>query len=154
MEPRDYESWLAAGGSTAQPMTASGAELFQSLACSTCHRVDGDARLAQGPNLVGVFGHQQKLVDGRTIVADEAYIRESILNPQAKIVAGWPPVMPTYQGQVTEEQLNELISYVRSLADGSPEGGGGSNQAGDTAGGMTDAPTPQTAGPVESKSES
>ncbi len=157
LEPREYEAWLAAGGNTAQPMVASGADLFQSLACSTCHRVDGDARLAQGPNLVGVFGHQQKLADGRTIVADEAYVRESILNPQAKIVAGWQPVMPTYQGQVTEEQLNELISYVQSLGDadaGSPAGGGGSNQAGDTAGGMTDAQTPQTAGPAQSKSES
>ncbi|HEX2643207.1 MAG TPA: cytochrome c oxidase subunit II [Thermoanaerobaculia bacterium] len=149
MEQGDYESWLAAGGNTAQPMTASGADLFQSLACSTCHRVQGDQRLAQAPNLVGIFGRQQKLSDGRTVIADESYIRESILNPQAKIVAGWQPLMPTFQGQVTEEQLSQLIAYVKSLSgDGGGAAGGGSNQAGDTAGGQTDAQTPQTAGPA------
>jgi cytochrome c oxidase subunit II len=56
-----------------------------------------------------------KLADGRTVVADDNYVRESILNPTAKVVAGWDPVMPTFQGQVTEEQLSQLIAYVRSL---------------------------------------
>jgi cytochrome c oxidase subunit 2 len=66
--------------------------------------------------LTGIFGKQVELQDGRTVLADEAYIRESIVNPQAKIVAGFQPLMPTFQGLVSEEQLLQLISYVRSLS--------------------------------------
>jgi cytochrome c oxidase subunit 2 len=122
MEPKDYEQWLA-GGPAAQSMVASGASLFQSLACNTCHRPSA-GMTQRGPALEGVYGRAVKLVDGRTLTADDAYIRESILNPQAKIVAGWTPVMPTFQGQITEEQLLSLLSYVRSLGGGGPEAGG------------------------------
>ncbi|MFY9821144.1 MAG: cytochrome c oxidase subunit II [Thermoanaerobaculia bacterium] len=113
MEPRDYENWLAGG--TAKSMVATGADLFQSLACVTCHRAGDTGRLARGPALEGVYGSQVKLADGRTVTADDDYIRESILNPTAKVVAGFDPVMPTFQGQVSEEQLSQLIAYVRSL---------------------------------------
>jgi cytochrome c oxidase subunit 2 len=65
---------------------------------------------------MGLFGKTVQLEDGRSVVADENYIRESILNPQAKIVAGFKPIMPTFQGQVTEESLGALVSYVKSLA--------------------------------------
>jgi len=128
MEPQDYENWLA-GGATGKSMVASGAELFQSLACVTCHRAGnaGDTgRVARGPALEGLYNRQVKLADGRTIIADDNYIRESILTPTAKIVAGWEPVMPTFQGQVSEEQLTELIAYIRSLgpAGSAPAGGG------------------------------
>jgi cytochrome c oxidase subunit 2 len=114
MEPRDYETWLA-GGTAGKSMVASGADLFQSLACVTCHRPGESGRIARGPALEGVYGSQVKLADGRTVTADDDYVRESILNPTAKIVAGWEPVMPTFQGQVSEEQLSQLIAYVRSL---------------------------------------
>ncbi|HEX4963855.1 MAG TPA: cytochrome c oxidase subunit II [Thermoanaerobaculia bacterium] len=121
MEPRDYEAWLA-GGAAGKSMVASGGDLFQSLACVTCHRAGDTGRLARGPALEGVYGHTVKLADGRTLTADDDYLRESILNPSAKVVAGWEPVMPTFQGQVTEEQLSQLIAYVRSLGSASPAG--------------------------------
>jgi cytochrome c oxidase subunit II len=150
MEPRDYESWLA-GGTAGKSMVASGGDLFQSLACVTCHRAGASGRLARGPALEGVYGNQVKLADGRTVIADDNYVRESILNPTAKLVAGWDPVMPTFQGQVTEEQLSQLLAYVRSLgpAGSAPAGGTGGPNAGptDTAGGRTDSNQPQTAGP-------
>src|SRR4029077_12759296 len=81
----------------------------------------------RGPNLQGTYGKQVLLEDGRTVVADDNYVRESILNPTAKIVAGFKPVMPTFQGLVTDEQLNALVAYVKSLGGQSP--GGTQNQA-------------------------
>jgi cytochrome c oxidase subunit 2 len=83
------------------------------LGCATCHRSDTQGR---GPNLAGIFGKQVLLNDGRVVVVDENYIRESILNPQAKVVAGFKSIMPTFQGQVTEESLGALVSYVKSLS--------------------------------------
>ncbi len=90
-----------------------GEKLFTELGCVTCHRSDTQGR---GPNLVGVFGKPALLEDGRTVIADENYVRESILEPAAKIVKGFKPVMPTFQGQVSDEQLNALVEYVKSLA--------------------------------------
>jgi cytochrome c oxidase subunit 2 len=122
MEPEQYEAWLA-GGPAGKSMVASGADLFQSLACYTCHRPSpGGAAptTARAPRLEGLYGSQVHLFDGNTLTADDNYLRESILNPAAKIVAGWQPIMPTYQGQVTEEQLAQLVAYVRSL--GAAEG--------------------------------
>jgi len=112
MEPTAYQAWLANGGAMGT-MAANGKELFTQLGCATCHRSDTQGR---GPNLVGVFGKPVQLDDGRTVMADENYVRESILNPQAKVVAGFKPIMPTFQGQVTEESLGALVSYVKSLA--------------------------------------
>jgi cytochrome c oxidase subunit II len=152
LEPREYENWLA-GATTGQTMAESGAALFNSLACVTCHRTAEDApagALVRGPSLEGVYGNQVKLADGRTVIADDEYLRESILNPQAKLVAGWDPVMPTFQGQLTEEQLSQLIAYVRSLGGTGSAAAGGTggpaSGAADTAGGEMDAPTPQTPG--------
>ena len=112
MEPQDFQAWLAGGRGSESPVAA-GEKLFSDLACNTCHRSDTQGR---GPMLTGIFGKQVELQDGRTVLADEAYIRESIVNPQAKIVAGFQPLMPTFQGLVSEEQLLQLISYVRSLS--------------------------------------
>ena len=110
MEPRDYEAWMGGGGS--QPLAVTGEELFSELGCVTCHRSDTQGR---GPNLVGIYGKPVLLEDGRTITADENYIRESILQPTAKIVNGFKPIMPTFQGQISDEQLNALVAYVKSL---------------------------------------
>jgi cytochrome c oxidase subunit 2 len=112
MQPAEYETWIGGGKAEDSPVAA-GAKLFQDLTCITCHRSGSQGR---GPVLNNVFGHEVQLQDGAKVVADEAYIRESILNPQAKIVSGFQPVMPTFQGLVTEEQLLELIAYVRSLS--------------------------------------
>jgi cytochrome c oxidase subunit 2 len=113
MEPKEYENWLAGGGATGT-MAEQGGRLFSQLGCSSCHLFTAGGRC---PNLMNVFGNKQQLSDGSTVIADEAYIRESILNPNAKIVYGYKPdIMPTFQGEVNEEQLLQLIAYIKSLS--------------------------------------
>ena len=112
MEPAQYEAWLA-GGATSGSLASNGQSIFQQLGCPTCHRSDVQGR---GPNLVGVFGKPVLLEDGRTVVADENYVRESILSPSAKVVNGFKPIMPVFQGLVSEEQLSALVAYVKSLS--------------------------------------
>jgi len=112
MEPRDYENWLS-GGTSSGSLSDNGQKLFQSLACANCHKADGSGRC---PTLVGLFGKNVQLTGGGIVKADEAYIRESILQPTAKVVAGYQPIMPTFQGLVTEEEVLQLIEYVKSLA--------------------------------------
>jgi len=112
MEPSDFQAWLGGGAASDSPVAA-GEKLFTSLACITCHTEGSGAR---GPVLTGLVGTEVELADGRTVVADDAYLRESIVNPQAKVVAGFQPIMPTFQGLVTEEQLLQLIAYVKSLS--------------------------------------
>jgi cytochrome c oxidase subunit 2 len=111
MEPEAYQVWLAGGPAPESPV-ALGEKLFTDLNCVTCHRPDSAGR---GPVLNGIFGRPVRLASGESVVADEDYVRESILNPAARVVAGYQPVMPTYQGQVTEEQLLALVAYVGSL---------------------------------------
>jgi cytochrome c oxidase subunit 2 len=112
MEPAQYQAWLTGGGVTGS-LADSGQAIFQQLGCSTCHRSDTQGR---GPNLIGVFGKPVQLEDGRSVLADENYVRESILSPTAKVVAGFKPIMPTFQGIVSEEQLTALVAYVKSLS--------------------------------------
>ena len=112
MEPAQYEAWLS-GGTAGAPLAEPDKNLFTQLGCSTCHRFDTQGR---GPNLASVFGKQVLLEDGRTVVADENYVRESILNPGSKIVSGFKPIMPTFQGLVSDDQLNALVAYVKSLS--------------------------------------
>ena len=112
MEPAAFQAWLSSNSGAAGSLAANGQQLFQQLGCSTCHRFDTQGR---GPNLVGIFGKPVLLDDGRTVTADENYIRESILNPGAKIVAGFKPIMPSFQGQVSEENLAALVAYIKSL---------------------------------------
>jgi cytochrome c oxidase subunit II len=112
MEPQDYQAWLS-GGATTGSLAENGRKLFEDLACANCHKPDGSGRC---PSLVGVYGSTVPLAGGGSVRADEAYIRESILNPQAKIVAGFQPIMPTFQGLVTEEGVLQLIEYVKSLS--------------------------------------
>jgi cytochrome c oxidase subunit II len=110
--PRDeYQAWLS-GGTLGKPPVQHGQELFASMACNTCH-MNGEG--SRGPDLHGLFGSDVQLATGRTIQVDDAYLRESILAPTAKIVAGFEPLMPTYQGQLTEEQISSLIAYIKSL---------------------------------------
>lgn len=106
----DYGRWLSSG--TSQGGLASvGLQLFQSLGCSSCHTGRSDARC---PKLEGLFGTEVLLDDGRSVVADEAYLRESILDPKAKIVSGFQPIMPVFRGQVSEDDLIRLIAYLKS----------------------------------------
>lgn len=112
MDPSAYQAWLTANGGTTNALSSSGQQMFSQMGCGTCHRSDTQGR---GPMLAGLFGKPVALDDGRTVVADENYIRESILNPAAKVAAGFKPIMPTYQGQVSEENLAALVEYVKSL---------------------------------------
>src|SRR3984957_16839315 len=116
-EPSEYERWLA-GGAAAESMEQAGEKVFQSSGCSTCHVADGTGL---GPSLLGVYGQPVKLVGGETVTADDGYIRESILMPKAKIVLGYTPIMPTFQGQLTEEQLTNVIAYIRALGKSQPK---------------------------------
>jgi cytochrome c oxidase subunit 2 len=111
LPPAQYETWMN-GGSTG-PLSATGEKIFAELGCATCHRGDTEGR---GPNLRGVFGKPVQLEDGRTVTADENYLRECILDPGAKRVKGFQPIMPTFQGLVSEEQVNALVAYIKSIA--------------------------------------
>jgi cytochrome c oxidase subunit 2 len=111
MEADEYQEWLS-GGASEGSLASAGEKLFADLACSTCHRPESSGR---GPVLNGLFGTTVDTAAGETVVVDEAYIRESILNPSAKVQAGYQPIMPTFQGVVNEEGLLELIEYVKSL---------------------------------------
>jgi cytochrome c oxidase subunit 2 len=113
MEPADYQAWLS-GGAGGGTMAENGAKMFANLSCNTCHLENGQGR---GPVLKGLYGKQVLLSGGGTVTMDDAYIRESILTPHAKVVAGFQPIMPTFQGLVTEEQLLQLIAYIKSLTD-------------------------------------
>jgi len=112
MEPSDYQTWLS-GGAPEGSLAANGEKLFADLACNTCHRPDSRGR---GPVLEGLFGKTVQLQSGETVTVDESYLRESILQPSAKVTAGYQPVMPAFQGQVSEEGLLALIEYIKSLS--------------------------------------
>jgi cytochrome c oxidase subunit 2 len=114
MEPADYEAWLQ-GSPANEPPAVTGKRLFEELRCAACH--SPEVPPVRCPPLVNVFGHDVVLRDGQTVTADEAYLRESILRPNAKIVKGYEPLMPTFDGQVNEEQLMHLIAYIKSLSN-------------------------------------
>ncbi|HEY6333370.1 MAG TPA: cytochrome c oxidase subunit II [Blastocatellia bacterium] len=118
MEPADYEAWLS-GGATEGSLASNGQKLFQQLGCSTCHLSNGQGR---GPRLEGIYGKPVLLNNGETLTVDDNYLRTCILDPKANVPAGFQPIMPTFQGIVNEEQLLELVAYIRSLGAG--EGAG------------------------------
>jgi cytochrome c oxidase subunit 2 len=116
-EPDEYERWLA-GGAPGESMEQAGEKVFQASGCPTCHLADGTGL---GPSLLGVYGNPVKLTTGETVTADDAYMRESILLPKAKVVLGYSPIMPSFQGQLTEEQLNNMTAYLRALGKAQPK---------------------------------
>jgi cytochrome c oxidase subunit 2 len=111
MEPAEYQAWLT-GGVTGGSLSQRGEQLFNDLSCTTCHRNDGSGR---GPSLANKFGQPQQLTDGSSVTVDEAYLRESILTPQRKVAAGYTPLMPTFQGLLSEESVIALVEYVKTL---------------------------------------
>lgn len=113
MEPAAFQAWLA-GAEGVVPVAASGEQVFAQQGCVTCHRAGAGAR---GPVLANLFGTAVQLASGGTVVADETYLRESIVNPQAKVVRGFQPIMPTYQGLIGEEDLMRLVAYLKSLKE-------------------------------------
>ena len=113
MEQRDFDNWLA-GNESGQTPVQQGKDLFENkLGCASCHAGGADQR---GAKLENIFGHDVKLVGGETVKVTDEYIRNSILNPSSQIVEGYQPIMPTFKGQVTEEQLVSLVAYIKSLS--------------------------------------
>jgi cytochrome c oxidase subunit 2 len=117
MDPMAYQNWLA-GGTSGASMVDQGRKFFEQYGCVTCHLLDTQGRC---PSLRNVFGHPVELDGGRTVIADESYVRESILNPNAKIVKGYKrDIMPVFQGQISEDGLLDLIVYLKSLSAETP----------------------------------
>ena len=112
---REYNEWLEASSNPGEGLSLEeyGAKLYQSKACVTCHSIDGSPNT--GPTFSGLMGRTEQFTDGSSISADENYLRESILNPQAKVVQGFQPVMPTYQGILKDREIDALVTYLKSL---------------------------------------
>ena len=117
MEPAAYEQWLMGASGTPESLADAGGRLFQQLGCATCHRNDASGR---GPSLLGALGKPVRLTTGQEVAVDEPYLRRSILEPQAQVVAGYQPIMPAFAGQVSEEGVLHLIAYIRSLTPSTP----------------------------------
>jgi cytochrome c oxidase subunit II len=111
MEPSDYAAWLS-GQVKTESMAQAGERIFSEFGCASCHTSEPGAR---GPSLVGVFGKPEKLRDGTTRVVDESFIRGAIIDPNSLQLPNFPPIMPTYKGQIDEEQVLQLIAYIKSL---------------------------------------
>ena len=114
-EPEDFERWMATSKekNNNKDPAALGQELWAARGCQQCHSVDGSRVI--GPTFKGLFGRHEEFADGGSVTADENYIRESILQPQAKVVAGYPPIMPTYQGKLSDTEINGIIAYIKTL---------------------------------------
>jgi cytochrome c oxidase subunit 2 len=111
LTPDDYKKWLADSTSGAS-LAQNGERLFASLSCSACHNGRGDAR---GPSLAGLYGSKVMLNNGQSVLADEAYLRATILNPSEHVPQGYNPIMPTYQGQISEDGVISLVEYIKNL---------------------------------------
>jgi cytochrome c oxidase subunit II len=114
LDREDYRRWLDSQEATGS-LADQGRQLFLKFQCITCHSANSEAR---APVLEDLYGRTVTLRDGHRVVADEAYMRESILYPEEKIVQGWEPIMPTFKGQANEEDLIKLIAFIKSLAPG------------------------------------
>ena len=161
MEPAAYQAWLdssaASGTAVASQGGSPGEATFTQYGCGTCHQAT-DSGL--GPKLAGVPGSEVLLQGGQTVVADDDYLRESILNPTAKVVDGFAPVMPSFAGQLNESQIQELLTYIKSLS--APSAGASTAGTSPVAGSSQEAPaatttpqptTPQTTAGTEPGAE-
>jgi cytochrome c oxidase subunit 2 len=113
MAPRDYEKWLSQAGSSIS-LVAGGKRLFLSYGCSGCHGAGGTVR---APDLAGIYDRPVPLASGGTVVADDTYIRDKILNPDHNLIAGYKQVMPSFAGVIPENELIQLIAYIKSNGD-------------------------------------
>lgn len=113
--PGEFEKWLADAANLLKRLSPAeaGAKLFMSRGCAQCHSVDGKPGI--GPTMKGLFGHSQIVTNGQTVTVDENFIRESILEPQAKVAAGFDPVMPSYQGRLSDPEIAAIIEYTKTL---------------------------------------
>ena len=111
----EYKTWLDEAGLGGEdiPLPELGAKAFVSKACQTCHNLDGTPGI--GPPLNNIFNKQEVMASGETITVDENYLRESLLNPAAKVVNGYQPIMPSYQGLLKDREIDALIEYIKTL---------------------------------------
>jgi cytochrome c oxidase subunit 2 len=116
MEPVAFARWLQTGNGSGT-MAAAGAALFREYGCSGCHGANASVH---APKLEGLFGRPVQLSDGSSVLADDRYVHDSVLLPRKEIVAGYEPIMPSFQGQIGEAELLDLIEYVKSLRDAQP----------------------------------
>ncbi len=124
MEPADFEKWIdgvykpehaAEGAAPAQAlsMAEAGAQVYQTKTCNACHSVDGSR--VYGPSFKGLYGSQAEMENGEKVTVDENYIRESIMDPMKKLVKGYPPQMPVFRGMLSDEEVNQLIAYMKTV---------------------------------------
>ena len=115
-EPEGFDAWLeeASDFLSRLPPHEAGELLYVQRGCKQCHSIDGSA--GTGPTFKDLFGSQEALTDGSSVTVDENYIRESVLEPQARVTAGYEPVMPTYQGRLKDEEISAIIAYLETLA--------------------------------------
>src|SRR5271154_4949247 len=152
MTPDDYQRWTA-GSTSGASLSQNGERLFASLGCGSCH--SGNAN-AHGPSLAQVYGSRLQLADGSYVAANDAFLREAILNPSTHVTAGYAPIMPTYQGQVSEEGLIDLVEYIKNLNSNYriqqtlTASQLSTGQAGASSSGPSSAPTNYHAGPAKS----
>ncbi|HYH84107.1 MAG TPA: cytochrome c oxidase subunit II [Pyrinomonadaceae bacterium] len=147
MDQAAYQQWLA-GGAGAESAAAQGGKIFQERGCASCHQTEPGGQRGRGPALYGLFGKTQA-VQGGQVTFNESYIRESIRNPQAKVALGFQPVMPVFtEAQLSEEQILQLIAYIRSLTPAAQDGsqGGTGGTSGTTTGGVS--PEAQRSNPL------
>jgi cytochrome c oxidase subunit 2 len=111
LSPDDYQKWLAQSTS-GMSLAQNGERLFASMGCNACHSGNAAAR---GPNLAGVYGSKLTMTDGSQVLVNDAYLRDAILNPSQHVTAGFAPIMPTYQGQISEDGLIDLVEYIKNL---------------------------------------
>ncbi len=111
MTPADYKKWLDQSNS-GMSLAQNGERLFASMGCNACHSGNASAR---GPNLAGVYGSKLTLTDGSQVLVNDAYLRDAILNPSQHVTAGYSPIMPTYQGQISEDGLIDLVEFIKQL---------------------------------------
>jgi cytochrome c oxidase subunit 2 len=157
LTPDDYKKWLA-DSTSGMSLAQNGERLFASLSCNACHSGQANAR---GPSLAGIYGSHLTLANGSTALADEAYLRDSILNPSDHVMQGFAPIMPTYQGQVSEDGVISLVEYIKSLNSNSrveqtlntttllPESEGKATPAGQAAGAAKERATTPSQGVVK-----
>ena len=111
MKPDEFQRWLA-GSTSGNSLAQDGERLFASLSCNACHNATPEAR---GPNLANVYGSHLTLANGQQVTVDDAYLRDAILNPSQHVTQGYVPIMPTYQGQISEDGVIALVEYIKNL---------------------------------------